>query len=110
MTKGVGIDIVQVERIKEKLAKKILNNDEEFISKQHLAGVFACKEAVVKAMGCGIGEISFKDITIAKDKLGKPVAILSQKAKEKLYLLNATNICVSISHEKKYAVAFAVID
>ncbi|MEQ3346854.1 NAD(P)H-hydrate dehydratase [Peptoniphilus senegalensis] len=105
----IGIDIVEVNRI-----KKIINDHENFLTKvfnedeikrieerknpyERIAGMYAAKEAVAKAMTTGIGKISFHDIKI-KYIENLPHAEVFNK---KFYL--------SISHEKNYAVAVAKI-
>lgn len=109
---GTGIDIVEVRRLRTAMEKwgtsftrriflrEELTLAESKVSKyQHLAGRFAAKEAVFKAVGNRT--IGFKDIRISNDKDGKPLCeVLNHKAR---------NICVliSISHVKDYAVASA---
>lgn len=103
----IGIDIVEVNRIKkimrdhENFLAKVFNEDEiKRIEKrknpyERIAGMYAAKEAVAKAMTTGIGKISFHDIKI-KYIENLPHAEVFDK---KFYL--------SISHEKNYAVAVA---
>lgn len=68
---------------------------------QHLAGRFAAKEAVFKALGNTM--LNWKDIQILNDSEGKPIAeILNNKTKK-------TTVHISISHVKNYATAFAII-
>lgn len=103
----IGIDIVEVKRI-EKVIKehanflqKVFNEDEiERISKrknpyERIAGMYAAKEAVSKAMTTGIGKISFHDIKIKYIKDTPYAEVFDQK----FYL--------SISHERNYAIAIA---
>lgn len=110
MVKGIGIDIVQVNRVSERLASKVLCDCENFESSQHFAGLWAVKEAVLKAFGCGVSAVSFKDIAIIYDELGAPKVQLSDKARDYMNNLGAQHIHVSISHEKEYAVAMAVME
>lgn len=110
MIKGVGTDIVKVERIKEALGAKVLTGSEEYKNQEHFAGIWAAKEAIVKAMGCGIGEISFKDMEIVHDEKGAPKVLLSDKAKRYIEALGADTMHISISHEKEFAIAFAVME
>ena len=118
---GVGIDIVEVERIKkihkkhgEKFARKILSNDElkNFLKDKNkihfLAKRFAAKEAVGKALGVGIKNGSIlKNIEIKNDINGKP--FVNIKDIEKLNMTEKKEIHISLSDEKKFAVANAVI-
>lgn len=73
----------------------------------HLAGRFAAKEAIAKALGTGITEqVGWKDIEIVNDSSGKPVVILSGCLNAKRNL----SILVSISHSREYATATAVVE
>lgn len=115
MITGIGIDIVELSRIKkiyerqEKFAERILTKKEMggFLQltaerkAEFLAGRFAAKEAFSKAVGTGIGgSLSFLDIEIEKDEKGKPY--VSKPVHQGVHL--------SISHSKEYAVAQVVIE
>lgn len=115
MISGIGIDIVELERIKkiyerqDRFVDRILTTAEKKVFQtltenrktEFLAGRFAAKEAYAKAVGTGLGEnLSFLDIEIAKDEKGKP--FITKPRKEGIYL--------SISHSKDYAVAQVVIE
>lgn len=114
--KGLGHDIIEIDRIKkainENFLKKIFSKKEiEYClkfkySEIHFAGRFAAKEAIVKALGVGFGKkISFLDIEILNNKNGKPHVKLSKKIN--LSFKNP-NILLSISHSKKIASAIAI--
>lgn len=115
MIKGIGLDIVETERIQRmierqpKFAKRILTAKEEdtfyTLSEQRkvefAAGRFAAKEAFAKANGTGIGAVlSFKDIEISKDPNGKP------------YFSKPEGACahLSITHCREYAAAQVIIE
>ncbi|WP_458415007.1 holo-ACP synthase [Schinkia sp. CFF1] len=115
MIKGIGIDIVEINRVRTiierqvKLPKRILTEKEyrifEALSKgrqeEFLAGRFAAKEAYAKAKGTGIGKsLSFLDIEILPDTFGKPE--VRNKDTEIVH--------VSISHSKEYAIAQVIIE
>ena len=112
----IGIDIVKVDRIKrlidrfgEKALEKFLTKEEISLIKkvESAAGFFAAKEAVAKALGTGIGkECSFFDIKIHKDENGAPFFTLSREIVEKYAIFETA---LSITHEKDYAIAVAVI-
>jgi len=118
---GIGIDIVELKRVDliyskygDKFAKKILSNSElkNFQDSNDkislLAKRFAAKEAVGKALGIGIlNGILLKNIFITHDRLGKPLVKINNTKKLKLHLDKIIHI--SISDEKKYAVANAII-
>lgn len=120
---GIGTDIVQIERIKESVEKlserfvnRILTGQEQAIYEQRnqslvfLANRFAAKEAVSKALGTGIAQgIRFTDIEILPDELGAPTVQLHGKALERLGKLNGTQVKISLSDERDFAVAFAVV-
>lgn len=116
MIQGIGVDLIELERIKELLAgqkrfpKRILTASEHKHYNQlsphrqieFLAGRFAAKEAFSKAMGTGIGhKVSFQDIEILPNKKNKPIA--------KSTLFSGT-IHVSISHSKIYAIAQILLE
>ncbi len=112
----IGVDLVKIERIKKALerhgdafAKRFLNED-EIKNSNHISSMaakWAAKEAVSKALGCGIGaKLGFLDIEIQKDKSGAPYAILSDKAEQ---IFKIKKIHISITHDGEYAVAAAFI-
>lgn len=115
MISGIGIDIAELGRIRKIIARQerfperiltpreiaVFNALPEKRKAEYLAGRFAAKEAFSKAVGTGIGErLSFQDIEIEKDELGKP--FISRPFKEGVHL--------SISHSKEYAVAQVVLE
>ena len=121
MILGVGTDIIEIDRIKNAidntpgfLEKVFTEREVEELSKNTLrvesvAGNFAVKEAVSKAVGTGIRGFSCRDIEVFRDELGKPIVRVSSKIEEviksKDYLFN-----VSISHNKTMAIAFVVLE
>ncbi|WP_456276985.1 holo-ACP synthase [Bacillus sp. AK128] len=115
MIKGIGIDIIEINRIEllseknQKFANRILTENEKAAftllngrrKNEFLAGRFAAKEAFSKAMGTGIGKgLQFTDIEISQDQLGKPY--ISKPFVGGVHL--------SISHSKEYAVAQVIIE
>lgn len=114
----IGIDIVKIKRLKkliknEKFMKRIFTPRElEYFSSikfrlETIAGTFSAKEAVAKVFGTGIGPLSFTDIEIERDRMGKPNVILSKKAEKLAWNLGLRNFQVSISHEKEFAISSA---
>ena len=73
-----------------------------------LAGRFAVKEAVAKALGTGIGEFNWTDIEIVCDGLGKPELVLHNKALVTASVLGLSQWSISISHTDTHAVGMAV--
>ena len=121
MITGIGTDICEVKRIQALLEKrgeafinKLLSPAEreaapQPINANWLAKRFAGKEAVVKAMGTGfVDGLFFCDIEIFNDEHGKPYVELSQKAVS--MLPEGVHVFLSLSDEKAYASAFAVIE
>jgi holo-[acyl-carrier protein] synthase len=73
-----------------------------------LAGKFAAKEAVSKALGSGIGQVHWQDIEILHGDQGEPILILHGAALALSTQLGLTTWSISISHSQAYAVAMAV--
>ena len=107
----IGVDIVEIDRIKEALTK-----NERFLNKlftkneieYFIAGNFAAKEAISKAIGTGIRNFKFSDMEILRNDLGKPVVKTYNNLKQICIDFNVLDIKVSISHSNKYAVANAI--
>jgi holo-[acyl-carrier protein] synthase len=111
---GTGVDITEVRRLQQAtqkwgnefleriFTKKELQNARRRVSfYQHLAGRFAAKEAVFKALGDK--DLGWQDVEIVNDNEGKPhCTILGQRGRDVL-------VHISISHVKNYAVANAII-
>ena len=122
---GIGVDIIQNKRIKasirnHKFKDRIFSSKElklssysknkiEFFSKR-----FAAKEAFAKALGTGFrNNLNFKDIEIMNDKLGKPYYAKTKKITKiirKEFRVKNFNCFLSISDEKEYSTAFAIIE
>jgi holo-[acyl-carrier protein] synthase len=124
MIYGIGTDIVNIERIqyiieknKSNFINRILSAHEKDIfanrgdSANYLAKRFAAKEAFAKALGTGIGRIvSFQDLTIRSNEEGKPYFIPSEKLRLYLVDKNIKKAHLSLSDEKKNAIAFVVLE
>ncbi|MDX1808347.1 MAG: holo-ACP synthase [Sulfurospirillaceae bacterium] len=110
----IGIDLVSIDRIKkfkdkfgEKALKKFLDDEEINLanSSESIAGFWAAKEAVSKALGLGIcADCSFFDIKIYKDKKNKPSFLLSKRLIEKYKIID---LDLSITHDRGFAIAVA---
>jgi len=123
MLVGVGVDIIEVERIRavcerhgDRFLERILRPPEIAYCRQfrapfpHYAARFAAKEAVSKAFGTGIGSrLGWKDIEVANRPSGEPYIIFHGKAKLLLQKKNARNALISLSHTEAYAAAMAAI-
>lgn len=121
MIKGIGTDILQISRMATslqrtpRLAERILTSAELALFEKttdrarFLAKRFSAKEAIVKALGTGIGRgVGWQHIEIAKEVSGKPEVILNSGALTKAEALGIATIHLSYSDEKEYVVAFAV--
>lgn len=114
---GIGLDLIELDRISEsvkknsRFTKRILTENELELYNQlksdrrkteFISGRFAAKEAFSKAAGVGIGKLSFQHIEVLPNDQGAPV--LTAKGFE------LTRIFVSITHSKQYAAAQVVIE
>jgi holo-[acyl-carrier protein] synthase len=122
MILGVGTDLVKVARIDralsrkgERFARRILRPEEmpAFLRSAdpaaHLAKRFAAKEAAGKALGTGIGRISWQAVEVFNDDMGAPGLRFYDKGARRLALLGARSACLSIADETDLALAFVVI-
>ena len=127
----VGSDICSVKRIKDVYEKygvrfldKILTEIEKtyILSKlpkgtpnktnrltEALAGRFAAKEAIAKALGTGWNGIHWHEVEIINDESGAPHAVLHGRAIKLLASLDLNRIEISLSHEREYALAMAIL-
>ena len=118
MNVRTGVDLIEIDRIAEMVSRhgkhyleRVYTPAElELCGKraESLAGRFAAKEAVSKALGCGIGEVEWKEIEIGGDEQSAPVLHLHGKAAQKADELGLANWSVSISHDQSQVVAFVV--
>ena len=121
---GTGVDIVENARLKKSLKNKLFINriftvNEIKLSKKsnnitsYYSKRFAAKEALTKSLGTGFrNNLNFKDISIITNKLGKPSFVITDKLKrivKKIFKISSFNFFLSISDEKKYSIAFVVL-
>jgi holo-[acyl-carrier protein] synthase len=121
---GIGVDIINNSRIQKQLKnkefiKRIFTRSEILLSKNvndkvlYFSKRFAAKEAFSKSLGTGFRfNLNFNDISIKKDKLGKPSFIITDKIKKivkKKFKISKFNFLLSISDEKKYSVAYVIL-
>jgi holo-[acyl-carrier protein] synthase len=112
----IGTDIIQIDRVRASCEKFGDRFKERFLcaseislatKEESIAGFWAAKEAISKALGCGIGsQLSFHDIIIAKDHRGAPYFKLTHEA-QKVHCIKECSL--SISHDGGFAIAVAVI-
>ena len=121
---GIGVDIVENSRITKSLKnnlfiKRIFSNSEILIAKKiknkknFYTKRFAAKEAFAKSVGTGFrNNLNFRDISIVNDKMGKPSFVISEKIKKivkKEFKVSSFNFFLSISDEKKYSIAYVIL-
>ena len=121
---GIGVDIVNNERIKKsindrKFVNRVFSKVEIIYSKKiknkssYFAKRFAAKESLSKAIGTGFRKgLNFKDISIVNDKKGKPYYKLNNNVKKLIYSnfkVKKIKISLSLADEKKYSIAFSMI-
>ena len=120
---GIGIDVIEVERIDEAVAefgdrfleRIFTERERDYCGRQkrpaiHYAARWAAKEAVSKAFGTGIGaELGWTDIEIVRRKSGEPELVLHGRAKEFAGEIGVREVKISLTHAKHYAAANAVV-
>jgi holo-[acyl-carrier protein] synthase len=109
----IGVDIVEIARLEEAVARwgedflrRVYTDSELKLYRQKLSSLavrFAAKEAVIKALG---GEASLKDIEVLSGPGGQPLVNLYGRAQRQAELMGLSELAVSLSHSKEYAVAF----
>jgi holo-[acyl-carrier protein] synthase len=122
MIRGLGIDVVELERIKASLARfgdkfltRILTPAERAalpaLPLARTAGLFAAKEAAAKALGTGFAQgITFQTLEILSDTAGRPHLTLSGPALARANTLCATSFHVSITHSRDTAAAVVILE
>jgi len=114
-----GVDLIEIERIAQSIARR----GERFLTRIYtqreldevgenttsLAARFAAKEAVSKALGCGIGDVSWQEIEILRGTRAEPILILHGAAQSAANELGLTTWSLSLSHTKGHAVAMVVM-
>lgn len=119
---GIGIDIIEITRVKQAIRKeyfvrKVFTKREiEYCQAQGVqvassyAARFAAKEATVKALGIGFRQGGMLDIEIINDDFGKPQLFLRARYQEYAEQLGVKNIFVSLSHSKDNAIAYVLLE
>jgi holo-[acyl-carrier protein] synthase len=121
---GIGVDIIENKRIKNSIrstqfknkiySKKELKQSNSIKNKtNYFSKRFAAKEAFSKALGTGFRmNLNFKDIEIINNRMGKPYVVKTKKITnivQKNFKVKNFNCFLSISDEKDYSTAFAII-
>jgi holo-[acyl-carrier protein] synthase len=124
MILGVGMDIIEVARIRasherfgERFLNRILHPAEIAYCLSHkspapfLAARFAAKEAISKAFGTGIGaQLGWHDMEVGRKESGEPFVILHGGGRELLKQRGARAVLISLSHTQNHAAAVAILE
>jgi len=118
---GVGVDIVEVERIERAItrwgeafirriytAREVERSAAPIVVGPRMAARFAAKEAVMKALGVGWRDLSWREIEIANDAQGRPIVYLHGAARRIAQQLGVTDVLLGLSHTHLHAVANAI--
>ncbi len=120
LIKGVGIDIVEIERFRIAMERHRGLIERLFTAKErayclsmkkphlHFAVRFAAKEAVLKAFGTGLRGMSWRDFEIEKDMYGKPLVNLKGKASKRASAMGIDEFLISLSFSKNNAIGLAI--
>lgn len=114
----IGTDIIEIERIRQAIArwgdrflKRVYTEDELRIYGHHahsLAASFASKEAVMKVLGTGNRGVAWREIETLYYPTGKPLIKLNGRAQKQAKKLGIKEIDVSLSHSRDNAIATAI--
>lgn len=121
---GIGIDLVENDRLAKIIAKwgskflqRVFSEGEIKYCEKHVQAEinygarFAAKESFLKALGMGLGMgIKLKEIEVAHDKKGKPELILHGGAKAQIEQRNIGKIHLSLTHTRNYASAIVLLE
>ena len=118
MKLATGVDLIEIARIEEVIARHGKHYLERIYTPaelaqcgkrmESLAGRFAAKEAVAKALGCGIGDVSWLEIEVLGDDQNAPVLTVHGAAIKRAEMLGLSTWSVSISHSQSHSVALVV--
>ncbi len=118
MNLSTGVDLIEIARVREAIDR----HGARFISRifteveqqecggrvESLAARFAAKEATAKALGCGIGDVSWLDIEVRGDEKHAPHLYLLGEGEKLANKLGLSHWSVSLSHTESHAIAFVV--
>lgn len=121
---GIGIDLVEVERIRQLLekhgdrfcARTFTQREIDYCEScgnpaMHFAARFAAKEAVAKALGTGLWAkgVDWKDIEVIRQPDGRPEIVLTGGAKTQINALGGNSAVISLTHTAELASAYALV-
>lgn len=115
---SVGVDMIEVARIQEtvdRFGARFLDRvftpaEQEYCGVNHasLAARWAAKEAVAKALGCGIGDVAWREIEVLSDERGAPQLQLTGDARRLADECDLHHWSLSLSHSRTHAIAFVI--
>ena len=120
MIRGIGIDAVDIERFRTSLSRTPSMRDRLFTAEElayvapkvdpipSLAARFAAREAVMKAMGLGLGAFGFHDVWVSRAESGEPSLVVSGKALELAEERGVSTWHLSLTHTDHVAIAYVV--
>ena len=122
MIVGTGCDLVPVDRLRSACERHPAMLDRLFSPREQagavageprrwerLAGVFAAKEAALKALGTGM-RVAFRDVEVEHDTMGRPLLVLQGEARDVAGRIGAVRVHVSISHSGGFAMATVIAE
>jgi holo-[acyl-carrier protein] synthase len=114
----LGVDIVEIERIQrsinrygERFLGRVYTDAELELCRNRvpeLAVRFAGKEAVMKALGTGRRGVSWREVEILRNKRNAPLVYLHGRARSRAQKLGITDVAISLSHSRDYAIASVI--
>lgn len=114
----IGIDLIDIDRIHEVLGRfpdrfrrRVLTEPEQrYCGRrvERIAGRWAAKEAISKVLGLGVRGVGWREIEILPNRAGAPQVSLHGRAASRAAAMDLDDVTVSISHERRMAVAVAV--
>lgn len=124
MIYGVGIDLVENDRLAKIIAKwgdrflqrVFCDNEIKYCGKHAQGSInygarFAAKESFLKALGIGLGMgVKLKEIEVVNDKNGKPDLLLRGEAKKQIEKRRIAKVHLSLTHTKNYATAIVLLE
>ena len=117
---GVGVDAVEIDRFRRSLERtpsmktRLFTSEELEYVEPHddptasLAARFAAREAVMKAMGVGLGAFEFHDVWVQRAESGRPTLAVTGRAEQIAYDLGVTDWHLSITHTDSTAIAYVI--
>jgi holo-[acyl-carrier protein] synthase len=115
---AVGIDVVEVQRVADVLARhgdrflaRIYTDNEVAVCRgrvPELAARFAAKEATMKALGTGVRGVGWRDIEVLPNRRGKPLLLLHGRARARADAIGLVDLDISLTHDSGLAMAFVV--